>query len=72
ALVLADAGSKLLPARPLQGGMGVRGMRGRAREREDGTVEETADAFPAGVEVHVLRKPLQMQQVFRAVAEALG
>jgi len=35
-------------------------------------VDVSADAFPAGVEVHVLRKPLQMQQVFRAVAEALG
>jgi len=30
------------------------------------------DAFPEGVEVHVLRKPLEMQQVFRSVAEALA
>jgi hypothetical protein len=35
-------------------------------------VDVPADAFPDGIEVHVLRKPLQMQQVFRAVAEALG
>ena len=45
---------------------------GPALVLEDAAVEVAADAFPAGVQVHVLRKPLQMQQVFRAVSEALG
>ena len=72
ALVIADAGSKLLPASQLLGEMAVLGYRGPALVLEDATVDVSADAFPAGVEVHVLRKPLQMQQVFRAVAEALG
>ncbi len=72
ALVIADAGSKLLPASQLLGEMAALGYRGPALVLEDAAVEVAADAFPAGVQVHVLRKPLQMQQVFRAVAEALG
>lgn len=72
ALVIADAGSKLLPASQLLGEMAALGYRGPALVLEDAAVAVPADAFPAGVDVHVLRKPLQMQQVFRAVAEALG
>ena len=52
--------------------MATLGYRGPALVLEDAAVEVAADAFPAGVQVHVLRKPLQMQQVFRAVSEALG
>jgi len=52
--------------------MAALGYRGPALVLEDAAVAVPADAFPAGVDVHVLRKPLQMQQVFRAVAEALG
>ncbi|HDS1579711.1 TPA: response regulator [Stenotrophomonas maltophilia] len=72
ALVIADAGSKLLPASQLLGEMAALGYRGPALVLEDAAVAVPADAFPQGVEVHALRKPLQMQQVFRAVAEALG
>ncbi len=72
ALVIADAGSKLLPASQLLGEMATLGYRGPALVLEDPAVPVAADAFPDGVEVHVLHKPLQMQQVFRAVAEALG
>ncbi|HGM7288390.1 TPA: ATP-binding protein, partial [Stenotrophomonas maltophilia] len=63
ALVIADAGSKLLPASQLLGEMATLGYRGPALVLEDPAVPVAADAFPAGVEVHVLHKPLQMQQV---------
>jgi hypothetical protein len=39
-------------------------------EKEDVPVRRSR--FPATVQVHVLRKPLEMQQVFRSVAEALS
>ncbi|MCW2066598.1 UNVERIFIED_ORG: signal transduction histidine kinase [Stenotrophomonas maltophilia] len=72
ALVIADAGSKLLSASQLLGEMATLGYRGPALVLEEAAGEMPADVFPAGIEVHLLRKPLQMQQVFRAVADALG
>jgi len=72
ALVIADAGSKLLPASQLLGEMATLGYAGPALVLEEAAVELDTRAFPPGIDVHVLRKPLQMQQVFRAVAEALG
>ena len=72
ALVIADAGSKLLSASQLLGEMATLGYRGPALVLEDAAGEMPEDVFPAGIEVHLLRKPLQMQQVFRAVADALG
>ncbi|MNF09230.1 hypothetical protein D3C80_2098450 [compost metagenome] len=52
--------------------MATLGYRGPALVLEEAAGEMPADVFPAGIEVHLLRKPLQMQQVFRAVADALG
>ena len=72
ALVIADAGSRLLPASQLLGEMAALGYAGPALVLEEAAVELDTSAFPPGIDVHVLRKPLQMQQVFRAVAEALG
>ncbi|WMJ70504.1 ATP-binding protein [Stenotrophomonas sp. 24(2023)] len=72
ALVIADGGSKLLPASQLLGEMVALGYRGPALVLEDTGVEPAGTAFLEGIDVHLLRKPLQMQQVFRAVAEALG
>jgi len=40
---------------------------------DDGHAPAFADGqTPAGISVHVLPKPLEMQRVFRAVADALG
>ena len=72
ALVIADAGAKLLSASHLLDEMATLGYRGPALVLEDAEVPVPLDAFPEGVEVHVLRKPLEMQQVFRSVAEALA
>lgn len=72
ALVIADAGAKLLSARHLLGEMVALGYRGPALVLEEDGVPVPLERFPKGVEVHVLRKPLEMQQVFRSVAEALA
>jgi len=71
ALVIADAGSKLLSASHLLGEMATLGYRGPALVLEDAEVTVPLAVFPPGINVHVLRKPLEMQQVFRSVAEAL-
>lgn len=71
ALVIADAGSKLLSASHLLGEMASLGYRGPALVLEDAEVDVPLAVFPAGINVHVLRKPLEMQQVFRSVAQAL-
>jgi CheY-like chemotaxis protein len=72
ALVIADAGAKLLSASHLLGEMAALGYRGPALVLEDADVTVSRARFPAGISVHVLRKPLEMQQVFRSVAEALA
>jgi len=71
ALVIADAGSKLLSASHLLGEMASLGYRGPALVLEDAEFDVPLAVFPAGINVHVLRKPLEMQQVFRSVAQAL-
>ena len=71
ALVIADAGSKLLSASHLLGEMAALGYRGPALVLEEAEVTVPLAVFPPGINVHVLRKPLEMQQVFRSVAEAL-
>lgn len=71
ALVIADAGSKLLSASHLLGEMATLGYRGPALVLEEADVTVPLAVFPPGINVHVLRKPLEMQQVFRSVAEAL-
>ncbi|WP_313347658.1 ATP-binding protein [Stenotrophomonas sp.] len=71
ALVIADAGAKLLSASHLLGEMAALGYRGPVLVLEDADVTVPLARFPAAINVHVLRKPLEMQQVFRSVAEAL-
>ncbi len=71
ALVIADAGSKLLSASHLLGEMASLGYRGPALVLEEADVTVPLAVFPPAINVHVLRKPLEMQQVFRSVAEAL-
>lgn len=71
ALVIADAGSKLLSASHLLGEMAALGFRGPALVLEEADVTVPLAVFPPMINVHVLRKPLEMQQVFRSVAEAL-
>lgn len=71
ALVIADAGSKLLSASSLLREMAALGYRGPVLVLENEDVPVRRSRFPATVQVHVLRKPLEMQQVFRSVAEAL-
>ena len=71
ALVIADAGSKLLSASHLLGEMAALGYRGPALVLEEADVAVPLAVFPPSINVHVLRKPLEMQQVFRSVAEAL-
>ncbi len=72
ALVIADAGSKLLSASSLLREMAAVGYHGPVLVLESEDVPVRRSRFPSGVSVHVLRKPLEMQQVFRSVAEALG
>ncbi|WP_421569218.1 response regulator [Stenotrophomonas sp. PD6] len=72
ALVIADAGAKLLSASHLLREMAALGYRGPALVLEEADVTVSRARFPAGISVHVLRKPLEMQQVFRSVAEALA
>jgi hypothetical protein len=71
ALVIADAGDKLLSAGHLLGEMAALGYHGPALVLEDVDEPVPVGSFPASVDVHVLRKPLEMQQVFRSVADAL-
>ncbi len=72
ALVIADAGDKLLSAGHLLDEMAALGYHGPALVLEDVDEPVPLQGFPTGVDVHVLRKPLEMQQVFRSVADALG
>jgi len=71
-VVLVDGEIPLLSAGQLLAEMQALGYRGPAIVLEG----ESARAFaktppPAGIPVHVLPKPLEMQRVFRAVADAL-
>ncbi|MNM37582.1 Wide host range VirA protein [compost metagenome] len=72
-VVLVDSGIPLLSAEQLLREMQAMGYRGPAIVLEDAHMPAFADGqAPAGISVHVLRKPLEMQRVFRAVADALG
>ena len=70
ALVILDGGAQLLTASALLSELSQRGFRGAALLLRDDTCEPPVEA-PAGVSLHLLRKPLEMQQVFRSVAKAL-
>ncbi len=72
-VVLVDSGIPLLSAGQLLAEMQAMGYRGPAIVLEDANAPAFADGeAPAGISVHVLPKPLEMQRVFRAVADALG
>ena len=72
-VVLVDSGIPLLSASQLLAEMQAMGYRGPAIVLEDSHAPVFADGqAPAGISVHVLPKPLEMQRVFRAVADALG
>lgn len=70
ALVILDGGAQLLTAGALLSELSQRGFRGAALLLCDEACMPPVEA-PAGVSLHVLRKPLEMQQVFRSVAKAL-
>ncbi len=72
-VVLVDSGIPLLSAGQLLAEMQAMGYRGPAIVLEDANAPAFADGHaPSGISVHVLPKPLEMQRVFRAVADALG
>lgn len=72
-VVLVDSGIPLLSAEQLLREMQAMGYRGPAIVLEDEQVPVFSDGgAPSGISVHVLPKPLEMQRVFRAVADALG
>jgi len=63
-IILLSAVSLLLALQDLD-------YRGPAIVLEDAGTALQRDHFPQDIAVHVLRKPLEMQRVFRAVAHAL-
>ncbi len=72
-VVLVDSGIPLLSAGQLLSEMQAMGYRGPAIVlEEDGNAAFADGLAPSGIRVHVLPHPLEMQRVFRAVAEALG
>ncbi|KRG64989.1 histidine kinase [Stenotrophomonas humi] len=72
-VVLVDSGIPLLSAEQLLREMQAMGYRGPAIVLEDAQMPAFVDGqAPPGISVHVLPKPLEMQRVFRAVADALG
>ena len=72
-VVLVDSGIPLLSAGQLLAEMQDMGYRGPAIVLEENGNEAFADGLaPSGISVHVLPRPLEMQRVFRAVADALG
>ncbi len=72
-VVLVDSGIPLLSAEQLLLEMQAMGYRGPAIVLEDAQMPAFGDgSVPSGISVHVLPKPLEMQRVFRAVADALG
>jgi len=72
-VVLIDSGIQLLSAPQLLSEMQAIGYRGPAIVLEANGSVASADSWaPAGISVHVLPQPLEIQRVFRAVAAALG
>jgi len=72
ALVIADGGSRLLPAGQLLGELAALGFQGPALVLGDETLPLPRELAPPGIRVRLLPKPLEMQQVFHAVADVLG
>lgn len=71
-VVLVDGGIPLLSAGQLLAEMHGMGYRGPAIVLEENGVQAFGDApAPLAMQVHILPKPLEMQRVFRAVADAL-
>ncbi|KAA8917857.1 hypothetical protein CEK64_20770, partial [Xanthomonas sontii] len=70
-LVIVDSDIILLSAVRLLLALQDLGYQGPAIVLEDTGTNLERDHFPADIAVHVLRKPLEMQRVFRAVAHAL-
>lgn len=70
ALVILDGGAQLLTASALLSELSARGYRGAALLLRDEACVSPVVA-PPGITLHALRKPLEMQQVFRSVAKAL-
>ncbi|GAB3063644.1 ATP-binding response regulator [Stenotrophomonas tumulicola] len=70
-LVIVDGGSPLLSASDLLQELAAQGYSGPALLLEEEGVPVPVEIAPAGIVLHVLRKPLEMQQVFRSVSVAL-
>lgn len=70
-LVIIDGGGPLLTVAEVLAELADRGFSGPALVLEEEGVEVSPELAPPGVAVHVLHKPLEMQQVFRSVASAL-
>ncbi|QNR97985.1 response regulator [Stenotrophomonas sp. 169] len=70
ALAILDGGAALLPAHALLAELAAQGFQGTALLMLDES-DDAALPVAEGVDVHVLRKPLDMQQVFHSVARAL-
>lgn len=71
ALVIVDGAAPLLPASALLAELAGQGYAGAALLLEDEGSDVLDGAVPPGLVIHLLRKPLEMQQVFRSVALAL-
>lgn len=71
-LVIVDGGGPLLAVSEMLAELAARGFVGPALVLEEDGVDVSPDLAPPGMLVHVLRKPLEMQQVFRSVASALA
>ena len=72
ALVVLDGGAHLRTARHLLKKMAALGFTGGVLLLEDDGMDVPADVAPPAIALHVLRKPLEMEAVFRGVARALG
>lgn len=70
-LVVVDGNAPPLATTHLLTELATLGFRGPALVLEEEGVSMPTDIAPPGVVVHVLRKPLEMQQVFHSVAFAL-
>lgn len=69
-LIIIDSDIILLSAVSLLLSMQELGYDGPAIVLEDMGTPLQREHFPSDIPVHVLRKPLEMQRVFRAVAHA--
>mgnify|MGYP003740316781 FL=1 len=70
-LVIVDGDATLLPAGELLHALAQRGFRGPVLVMQE-RGHAALPRVPDGIAIHVLRKPLEMQRVFRAVDKALS